>query len=478
VRRIGDQPGQPRDWDKLAEKLAIGGFTPQEVHEYLAKQETDGVVSPKKLAQLKALLENDGYLVADHGVGTNFVDESGAVLKRYVEYHEKVNAGSEATRPPPLRGELGVRSLFGNGRDVRSGLYMKLVKTLSGENTAVWGQKGQRHSTIFTDLYAASPDNQLNLARDWLGWRYHKMGYRDGRTLTEAEKLRIPHYEFQPVEYNGKTTYNVVVTLPGDEALKWVIIDAHYDTADYDVNDVEPANIIQLSRDHKLSAAQIKWLYDRLKPGQASRGADDNHSSNAAALEIGRLYMQQWQSGVRFKNTLKIVHSTMEELPPDGSPPGYDCAGAQRFIDDLLARGVTVLGAYVLDMIAVDRTESRRTQLSVGENPQSDVAAVYFEQAARDLNLGIHCEYRGDGARKNWVEQTNAARYKLAGLPVVVVHESSMNDDNGRMRVGYHDPGDHWWLIDEDYAVDNTRATGEGAFRLAEPYRPAEHSPS
>jgi hypothetical protein len=401
--------------ETLGQTIAKNGWTDIGVHRLIALVEEDGIESRAEQSMLKTILEEDRF------VGPKPRRE----LTDFLNFIARATA--KTSRP----------TLFGLGRhDIDPARYRRHVEILAGE-------RATEQKVRFTDRYVPSAKHQLAEVAAWLRDYYRALDF---------------YVELQPVFWEGRAYANVVVTIPGKSREKVLLCD-HYDVADKE--HLHPHARRQLARDHHLSEKSIAAREGTIPLGAAVPGADDNASASAALMEMGAIMREVLDSGVELGRTIELVHLVGEELPAD-------CLGARNYLERARREKQLIAAVLVLDMIGVDRTGTRKMQLSPGDSPFALELAAEVKRAIADLHLDLTPVLRPYDSRKSFLHQTDGIHFSRAGIPVVLLNEH-LNDDHDLYRAGYHDEFDITALISFDYAANITRAALETAYRTARP---------
>jgi len=283
---------------------------------------------------------------------------------------------------------------------------------------------------------------------------------------------------------DGKTAErNLMVTIPGRNRQRAVIMADHYDTA-Y-MEDI-------YYKDQGGSGARL-----------ASSGADDNHSATAALMRAAPIFCDLSREG-KLGCDIWLIHLTGEEFPSD-------CLGSRHLCQQLaegrlklrLAEGevcdlskVQIQGVYVLDMVAHNNDSNRdKFQISPGTGAeamwlayQAHIANEIWNANADVWNQRLSRRGRNRGKRTpdkkiipeialqpkldgqvrlprdplSTLYNTDGQIFSDAGIPAVLFMENY--DINRR---GYHDSHDTIANIDLDYGAAVVAIAIEAVARAA-----------
>ncbi|MBL0214083.1 MAG: M28 family peptidase [Myxococcales bacterium] len=265
---------------------------------------------------------------------------------------------------------------------------------------------------------------------------------------------------------------NIVLVIPGRDRTQAVVMGDHYDTA------------------------YMEDVYYKESGGDLLRapaaGADDNHSATTALLLAAEQLLPLARAG-RLERDVWLVHLTGEEYPAD-------CMGARALAQGLVERhlvftaedgrprdvsNVTVVGAFILDMIGHNTERSRDVfQIAPGEGAASARLALRAHRANLAWNrlvtewnqapgraglvraermpdgatpspppppfahLVVHGEVRVEWEPRSALFNTDGQIFSDLGIPTVLFME---NYDISRK--GYHDTHDTMANIDLDYCA-------------------------
>ncbi|MEO8548357.1 MAG: M28 family peptidase, partial [Kofleriaceae bacterium] len=282
----------------------------------------------------------------------------------------------------------------------------------------------------------------------------------------------FPWMEGWAANQAGPAERNIVVMIPGKRRDQAVVMGDHYDTA------------------YMEDCYYAESGGDLLRAPAA--GADDNHSATTALLLAAERLLPLAKAG-KLERDVWLVHLTGEEYPAD-------CMGARALCQALVERrlaftaedgsprdvsGVTVVGAFVLDMVGHNTERDRDVfQIAPGEGTGSAklahrahranlawnaLATRWNEQRAglhraRRMpddpkhhahpvpppfaHLALHGEVRVEWEPRSALFNTDGQIFSDLGIPVVLFME---NYDISRK--GYHDTHDTMANIDLDYCT-------------------------
>jgi aminopeptidase YwaD len=147
------------------------------------------------------------------------------------------------------------------------------------------------------------------------GWENHNSLTERSVFIGETLRSFKLEVENQEVSFHGRTYYNVVATMPGENRKKeWILLGAHYDAA---------------------------W---------GSPGADDNASGTAALLEAANIL-----SGQRLDRTVQFVAFTLEEPQPQTI---HFLIGSNFFASETKRLKRKYAAVYILESVGyTDNTE-------------------------------------------------------------------------------------------------------------------------
>ncbi len=202
--------------------------------------------------------------------------------------------------------------------------------------------------------------SQLQGAREWIVGELQDMGYEAERESREGSALldnTVTRQEFTSTFWtDGRGSpgslqvQNLIVNLPGDEALPWLVVGAHYDSR---IGMLEQRGRSPWFDWDSLAAN------DPRREFQDTPGANDNGSGVAATLALAKA----WR-GKRFRRPVQLVFWVNEEYPFYGrywagtraskrAGLAADGMGSFEHAKSLRESGASVLGVIAFDTCGI-----------------------------------------------------------------------------------------------------------------------------
>ncbi len=167
-------------------------------------------------------------------------------------------------------------------------VYMDWIRNLAGSRSVLVG------GTPVTFTTRSTPTTKCDQAEQYVYERFQAMGFTD--------------VQYDPYTFSSTSARNVVATLPGTESPgRVIVLGAHLDSTSPQASTNAP-------------------------------GANDNASGTAGLLAVANILRQH-----SFRNTIRFIAFTGEE---------QGLYGSQHYAQAAAARGDTILGAVIFDMIA------------------------------------------------------------------------------------------------------------------------------
>lgn len=266
------------------------------------------------------------------------------------------------------------------------------------------------------------------LASDALGGRL--AGSVEGRIagqyiISELEQMgyagRIAEQHFKGRK--GEELRNILVTIPGRDTVRRLIVGAHYD-------------------------------HEGTKNGAVYHGADDNASGTAVLLELARAAAA---AGVRPERTLVLAFW-------DGEERGL--LGSRHYVSELRRDTAAVIGYINFDMVGRNTDENRPGLFRYFYTESDPELKAWYDESVRIGRLKhLEADYRPCDRTIGGSDNMSFAR---VGIPIVWYHTDGHPD--------YNTPGDTADKINYPKLLDIARSAWYLIWRMA--YRPAAVLPA